>query len=328
MKRILVSAAAACALLVAGCSGGSSEPANGDGASAPAGETRTVTIGSLPVLTTGTLYAGEEQGFFEERGLKLDVQISQGGAAVVPAVASGQIEFGSGNPISLMQARDRGIDLKIVAHWSSSHSDKVDGDSTAVMAMPESGLKSAKDLAGKTVAVNTLQNLGELVIREAVKKDGGDPEQVSFVEMGFADMPNALAQGSIDAAWSPEPFMTVMMDQGAEVVSYANNEAVLGMPSQMFFTSAKLVEEDPDYVRTVRDAINESQDYSQENPDAVKAAAKEFLSIDESLLDRMRVEEYGSDLRREQIERTAELMVEHGIVDKAPDVDALFADLD
>lgn len=325
MRRTLVTLAAAAALLAAGCGDGGNDASSTNGADS--GEARVVSIGSLPVLSTGTLLAGEEQGFFEERGLEVDLQTSQGGAAVVPAVASGQVDFGSANPISLMQARERGIDLKIVSHWSSSQSEGNEEESSAVLAMPESGIEGAAGLAGKTVAVNTLRNLGELVIREAVKLDGGDPDSIQFVEMGFADMPGALTNGSVDAAWSPEPFFTIMLDAGAEVVSYANNDAIPGMPSQMFFTSAELIEEDPDFVRDVRDAINESQDYVEENPDALKEAAQEFLDMDSDLLDRMLVEEYGSDLRRAQIERTAELMVEHGIVDEMPDVDALFADL-
>lgn len=324
MRRTLVTLTAAVALLTAACSGGDTTSSTD---AANSSETRVVKIGSLPVLSTGTLLAGEEQGFFEERGLEVDLQTSQGGAAVVPAVSSGQVDFGSANPISLMQARERGIDLKIVSHWSSSQSEGNEKESSAVLAMPDSGIEGAAGLVGKTVAVNTLRNLGELVIREAVKLDGGDPDAVQFVEMGFADMPGALANGSIDAAWSPEPFFTIMLDGGAEVVSYANNDAIPGMPSQMFFTSADLVEKDPEFVRNVRDAINDSQDYVEENPDALKEAAQEFLDMDADLLDRMLVEEYGSDLRRAQIERTAELMVEHGIVDEMPDVEGLFADL-
>lgn len=320
MRRTLVTLAAASSLLLAGCSA----PAQN---SQESSTVRTVKVGSLPVLSTGVLFVGEKEGFFEQRGLKLDLQTSQGGAAVVPAVASGQVEFGTANPISLMQARDRGIDVKIVAHWSSSHSDGNERESSAVLAMPSSRITRASELAGRTVAVNTLRNLGEMVIREAVKKDGGDPDEVKFVEMGFADMPGALTNGAVDAAWSPEPFFTIMKDQGAGVVSYANNEAILGMPSQMFFTSGDLVAKDPEFVKKVRDAINESEDFVAKDPQALKDNTDSFLKMDKALLGRMLVEEYGSDLRKDKIRRTAELMVEHGIVHTMPDVDALFADL-
>ena len=55
-----------------------------------------------------------------------------------------------------------------------------------------SAIKSAKDLEGKKVAVNTLKNIGDTAVRESVRKAGGDPAKVKFVELPFDQMPAAL----------------------------------------------------------------------------------------------------------------------------------------
>ena len=204
MVRRLVPVLSVSLLALAACGGG--DEGSSDGSTAE-GEVREVTVGALPILPTAALYAGIEEGFFADHDLEVTVETGQGGAALVPGVMAGQIDFATSNPVSLLQARERGLDVRVVAHWTSALSEG-DGDINGVVASAGSGLESAADLAGKRVAINTLNGLGDLTIREAVEQDGGDPESVQFVELPFPDMPAALAQGNVDAVWVPEPFLS------------------------------------------------------------------------------------------------------------------------
>ena len=74
-------------------------------------------------------------------------------------------------------------------------------DVNAVLVNKDSTLQSPKDLAGKKVAINSLNNIGDTTIRNAVEKDGGDPSKIQFVELPFPEMPAQLAAGNVDAAW-------------------------------------------------------------------------------------------------------------------------------
>ena len=88
-----------------------------------------------------------------------------------------------------------------------------------------------KDLAGKKIAVNTQKNIGDTTVRESVRKDGGDPSNIKFVEMPFANMPAALEKGDIDAAWVVEPSLAVAKDMGARVVAWNFVDAAPTSPS-------------------------------------------------------------------------------------------------
>src|SRR3712207_4724554 len=198
MVRRLVPVLAVSMLALAACGGGDDE-GGGNGAAAE-GEVREVTVGALPILPTAALYAGIEEGFFEERGIEVTVETGQGGAALLPAVMAGQIDFATSNPVSLLQAREEGLDVRVISHWTSALSEG-ETDINGVVAAADSGIASAADLAGKRVAINTLNGMGDITVREAVKQDGGDPDAVQFVELPFPDMPAALAQGNVDAVW-------------------------------------------------------------------------------------------------------------------------------
>jgi NitT/TauT family transport system substrate-binding protein len=323
MVRKWVPVLAASMLALAACGGGDDGGGSASGTSGASGEVRQVTVGMLPILPTAALYAGIEEGFFEDHGIELKIETGQGGAALLPAVMAGQMQFATSNPVSLLQARDKDLDVRVVAHWTSALSSG-DTDINGVVATAASGMESAADLAGKTVAVNTLNGMGGLTIREAVRKDGGDPDAVKFVEMPFPDMPAALGAGNVDAVWVPEPFLTTLVTAGDTVVSYSSKESVPGHPTQLFFTSGQLVESDPQLVEDFTAAVEETLEFAAENPDAVKAQVPQVLpQLPAAAVQGLTLEEFGTDLRRDQIERLGELMKKDGLIENDADVDGL-----
>jgi len=327
MSRRWIPALTASLLVLAACGGGDDEGGSTDAASSgEGGELREVTVGMLPILPTAALYAGMEEGFFEDHGIEVTVETGQGGAALLPAVMAGQIDFATSNPVSLLQARGEDLDVRVIAHWTSALSEG-EGDINGVVAAAGSGIESAADLAGRTVAVNTLNGMGGLTIREAVRQDGGDPDAVEFVELPFPDMPAALSGGNVDAVWVPEPFLGSLQAGGNVVVTYSSKESVPGHPTQLFFTSPQLAESDPELVADFTAAVEETLEFADANPDAVKAQVAQVLpQLPPEALENVRLEEFGTDLRREQLEELGELMVADGLLEEDADVDGLLPD--
>ena len=324
MTRRWIPLLTASLLALAACGGGDDDGGSADATSSgESGEVREVTVGMLPILPTAALYAGIEEGFFEERGLEVTVETGQGGAALLPAVMAGQIDFATSNPVSLLQARGEELDVRAIAHWTSALSEG-DQDINGVVAAAGSGIESAADLAGQTVAVNTLNGMGGLTIREAVRQDGGDPDAVEFVELPFPDMPAALSGGNVDAVWVPEPFLSSLQAAGNTVVSYSSMESVPGHPTQLFFTSPQLMQSDPQLVEDFTAAVEDTLEFADANPDAVKAQIAQVLpQLPPEATENVRLEEFGTDLRRPQLEELGELMVEDGLLEEEADVDGL-----
>src|SRR5690625_3810155 len=108
----LATAAAAALALTACGGGGGNEEASGDGGEQ---EMRDVTIGVLSIAPSVGVAYGIEHGIFEEHGFDVNYEISSAGAAMLPAVSAGQLDFGVGNPLSVTTAVDQGLEMKIVA---------------------------------------------------------------------------------------------------------------------------------------------------------------------------------------------------------------------
>jgi NitT/TauT family transport system substrate-binding protein len=309
---------AATLLTVAACSGGdddaSGESATGEDGLIP------VTISTQPIVDSAPLYLGVDQGFYEEEGIDLTIENASGGAAVIPSVVSGEHQFGRGNLLSTMIARDQGLDLECIANANSAQGVP---DFSAILTAPDSGIESPADLEGHTVSINNLNNIGEAIIRTAIERDGGDPSLVDFVELGFAEVPQAIESGQIEAGWAVEPFVTEALDLGQVAISWPFYEFHEDLDISCVFTSGQVLEEDPELVAAFQRATDRALEFADANPDEVRRITGTYTEIDESVLERMVLPRFTPEMSREAAEFLAEKALEYGMLTNEPDLDAL-----
>jgi NitT/TauT family transport system substrate-binding protein len=316
MRRPLVSLMAAALLLVAaGCGSSDDEPP------AASGGTTQVKVGVIPILDVAPIYLGKEKGFFSNRGIELTMETGQGGAAIVPGVVSGQFQFGFSNVTSLLIARSRGLPLKVVANGVASTS-KDKADYSGVVTRDDS-IRTAADLAGKRVAVNTLKNIGDSTIRASVRKAGGDPSSIKFTELTFPDMPAALEAGRVDAVWVVEPFLSATLAQGGRLVASNYVDTAPDLTVAAYFTSEQLLRDNPDLVKRFTDAMTESLAYADAHPDEARQVLTTYTQIDEAVIPDLTLPKWPAEINRESVETLASLAVQDGLVTEQPDVAAL-----
>ncbi len=316
MRRPLVPLVAAALLLViAGCGSSDDEPPAASGGSTQ------VKVGVIPILDVAPIYLGKQKGFFSNRGIELTMETGQGGAAIVPGVVSGQFQFGFSNVTSLLIARSRGLPLKVVANGVASTSkDKADYSGVVTR---DDAIRTAADLAGKRVAVNTLKNIGDSTIRASVRKAGGDPSSIKFTELAFPDMPAALEGGRVDAVWVVEPFLSATLAQGGRLVASNYVDTAPDLTVAVYFTSERLLRENPDLVKRFTDAMTESLAYADAHPDEARQVLTTYTQIDEAVIPDLTLPKWPAEINRESVETLASLAVQDGLVTEQPDVAAL-----
>ena len=325
MRRSLMSLLLVTPLLLTACGGGSDEAASGGGGGDAAGEVTELTIGTIANADVAPIYLGDQQGFFADRGLELTFVQAQGGAAIVPAIVSGEEQFGTTNMTSLLQANARGLDLKLVAAGSGS-SGKPGEDFAAVVVAADSPIKEPKDLAGKTVAINTINNISDTVTREAVRQDGGDAASVEFVELALPDMAAAVEGGDVDAAFLIEPFLSAGTGQGLRPVAWPYAVTAPNLSVAGWFTSQEYIDENPDVVKRFQEAIQESAQYARDNPDAVRAIIPTYSKISAEAIADATLPQYQTEINRESVQKLLDLGTSDGIIKGDVDVDAVILD--
>lgn len=283
-----------------------------------------ITIGALSISETAPLWAAVDAGIFEEYGLDVTVQPIQGGAQAMPALINGDVDFSVGQPFGALRASLQGLDVKIIANYASSYAEG--DDINAVVAPAGSDIASPADLAGKRVAVNSLGAAGDLTISAAVEADGGDPSTIQFVEVAFPDAKAQLEAGNIDAAWVPEPFVSMVVGAGGSVVVYPYQAVLPGLPTLVIQATGSTVSDDPELVTKVREAFAAAFAWAAENDDAVRQALVDNLEIPAEAAAGLPLPTFTTDLDRDLIQGLADLAVEHGFFEESPDLAQVIAE--
>lgn len=314
VKSFLAALAAAAVLVLAGCAGGPSSPApSGDSGLTP------VKVGVIPIVDVAAIYVGVQQGIFTKHGLDVTLELAQGGAAIVPAVISGEYQFGFSNVTSLLVASQNGLPLKALAAGAVS-TGEVGKDFAAIVTQPDSGITTAADLGGRTVAVNTLKNIGDTTVRKVVDDAGGDPNAVRFVEMGFPDMVAAVANRQVDAAWILEPHLTRALQQGAKPVSWNFAETDPNLLIAAYFTSEQQIRQNPQMVEAFTAAIKESLAFAQANPDVTRAVLDTYTQIDPAIKQALVIPRFVPDIDPAEVQLLGDLGLKYGMFAQPVDV--------
>ncbi|SRR5579884_513838 len=245
-------------------------------------------MGILPVTGFLGLYVAREWGWLEEEGITLDLQVMAGGAEIVPAMIGGSLDVGIVNAFTHVLARDQGFDVKAIAAGAVERR----GEPThAILVRPDAPIQSARDLEGRTLAVNTLNNIDHLMQQVWLQNNGADPRRVNFVEIPFPQHPVALMQGRVDAIGPTEPFVTIAQSQGARVLAYHytdTNEATL---IAYYSALGDWINRNADTARRFARAVHRANAYLESNPEEKRAASVRNLNLSPDVAARVRFEE-------------------------------------
>jgi len=169
-------------------------------------QTRTALhVATLPVDADATAWFALDLGYFQQNGLDVTIDVMTNGGAVTTGVVSGALDIGVASIGSLATAHARGLPVLALAPGGIYNG----ALPTSVLAVGESSpLRTAKDLTGKTIAIQTIGELAAFSIISWIDKNGGDGKSVKFIEIPISSMGDALAKGRVDAAFIAEPFFT------------------------------------------------------------------------------------------------------------------------
>jgi NitT/TauT family transport system substrate-binding protein len=310
--------AVACALVVGACG----DDEGGGGGAGGSSEITTLKVGVIPIADVAPLYLGMEKGFFKAENLEIEPQLAEGGAAIGPAVLSGDYQNGFSNTTSLIIAASKNLPVQIVSQGvlaGTGPDDAWDG----VVVPKGSDIKTAKDLEGKSIAVNTLNNIGPVTINNVMEKNGADYTTIKYVEVPFPDMNAALEAKRVDAAFEVEPAFSGGKAAGGRAIFHSYEETAPNMTVATYFASKEYIAKNGDEVDRFKRAMDKSLDYASQNPDEVRKAIGTYTEIPAEVLDKITLPQWKADLNEPTIQQVADLAKKYGFIEEVPSLDDL-----
>lgn len=209
-------------------------------------ETKDVTMAFCTWTGYSPMFIAQEQGYFEDAGLNMDIQVIEDESTYAALITQGSVQF-------LATAQDPNI--KMFANGASSrYVLTMDASVGADGLVATEDIATLDDLAGRTLALDKSASSYYFFLTALENGSSLTEDDIQVIEMGdTTEAGLAFMSGSVDAAimWEPELSEALDMVEG----------------SHTLVTSA-------DYPDTILDSLVVNTAYAEENPDVVEAVAE------------------------------------------------------
>ena len=229
-----------------------------------------VTIGYMDNGAEPEVIAVAQSLFSKYMHANVQVKYFDSGPASLGAIASGALQFmtGIGNPPTV-SAITRGVPLQVV--WAQELYTQDEG----LVVRSTSGIKSVKDLAGKTVAL-VLGSTSEFALDATLKNAGVDPNSVHKLNMAPPAMRAAWANHSIDAAYVWDPVFDALVNGGGTILGTDENVKQQAPIYSLSLVNSTWGTAHPDLVKEFIQAQNAAVTFYQQHQDeALQVIAKQ-----------------------------------------------------
>lgn len=317
-----LAALAATALLLTACSSTAAPSSTQEDAGTAGSEQVALNVGITPIVNAASVYVGIENGQFEAHNLTVTPSIVQNTSTAIPSLMNGELDIALINSVALVTAGAKGLPIQVIS-GSDRYPEDPSVDSTALVVDPASGITELAHLEGKTVAVVGLKSGPELATRVVLEQAGVSPDAVDFVELAYPDMVAAVQANRVDAAFIVDPFLSKAKAEGLTFISQPFYEGLGGMSAMAWVTSAEFAAANPEVIEQFNAAIQETSEFANENPDAVRAILPEFTALTPEAVDTAVLSHYDSALAGEDLAAWSELLAEHEFVTAGYDASEL-----
>jgi NitT/TauT family transport system substrate-binding protein len=261
--------------------------------------TVTVRVGTTPNDSNAEAFYAQEMGFFRQAGLNVELTSFNNGASAAAAMASSSIDISISPPMQIAQAISHGLPFIVIAAGALN---TIRAPAAWIVVAKNSPIKSAKDLIGKTIAVNGLNSSSENPLDAWLVKNGAVTSESHRIEMPSSVMSAALARGTIDAAVIFEPALSEGLRRGEIRVLAVPTGAMRNVYLQTaWFTTKQFATQNPQAVRRFARAIYLAAEWANTHQKQSGEILAAHSKLDLALVDSMQRVQYARSLQASEI---------------------------
>jgi ABC-type nitrate/sulfonate/bicarbonate transport system substrate-binding protein len=294
------------------------------GSSASAQTAQKIMMGTSPVTALIGSYIGQVD-FFKEEGLDIEWTRFVTGPPMMQAMAAGNIVVGDTGLANTIVAIARGLPLQALylgACSTPTHPFE------RFMVMETSPIRTLDDLKDKKLAFLGAGSVPDMLLGALSRKTKIRKEDVQLVPMPGPNMPDALAQGLVDAIFAVPPNDT-LAEQRYKVRTIADaSELVPYSGLTTLAVKRDFAEAHPEAVKKIVRACIRSGRWIEDNPAEARRAVTKNLGLPENLAAEMRIPLFSRNGLpvMPNVWHVYEMLVRAKTIDPHPDPAKLFND--
>ena len=245
------------------------------------------------------LFVGMDQGFFGKHDLKITPSLIASSTAVMGALVSNSVDIAGMSPISFLQGFESGIPIAMVAGAHALPTKMKIG----MLARSGSNIKAPEDLIGKKVGLANIGSILNFVSNGWLMDHKIDYRKINYVEIPWAQQPDVLKNGQIDAVLTADPFYGRILASG---IGYEFGDIYEAAPPGTLLTtyvSLRAWEEaNRTSVAAFRAALQEASDFIATHPDESRASLTKWAKLPESIVATLPIPNFKVEVGKQQVE--------------------------
>jgi ABC-type nitrate/sulfonate/bicarbonate transport system substrate-binding protein len=219
----------------------------------------------------------ERLGYFEGTGIHFEnVGYAQGGPATLIALAGGSVEIGGAATPAVLNAIASGNDF-VIAYPTNGVNETVH---STFYVLPDSPIKDIKDLAGKTIAVNTLGAHLDYIVKEALTSVSLPSDAANLVVVPGPQLEQVLRSNQVDVTafgyWQ-QTFEGAALKNSALRPIFTDYQLTGEIAGGFTVLGRDWVTAHPDQAKEFVKESARALDYAREHPDETRQALADIL---------------------------------------------------
>lgn len=256
--------------LLAACGGGG----GGQGGTQAVG----LSVSHWPTLLYSVPWAvAIEQGYFEERDIRLDEIVgSSGGGTTVRNVVTGGLPLGAVATPAAINAFNEGSSLKILAGAIANTAD------ISFVTLPDRGIETIEDVRGKRVGFTEPGSITQGCAVLSLQAAGIPLSEVELQAMGgLSEALTGLKEGAIDLAPQLLPIAFSTNEKEGFVTVFQTSEYVGDFAQLVMIATEQTVQQEPELLKALIELYQQSIDFTLDNPEKAAAAWAKHSDVTE-----------------------------------------------
>jgi NitT/TauT family transport system substrate-binding protein len=264
-----------------------------------------VRIGAITIDASGEAYYGTETGIFVTSGFTPQVTTLTNGAAIMAAVLGGDLDIGISNPMQVATALARGIPVQMIA--PAALYSKRDASITIVVAK-DSPFKEPKDLIGATLAIGALSDFNQLSLLAWLESSNIPRDSIRLVELPLGEMGAAIQRGTVQAAFTSEPFKTTAVRAG-QIRDFADTYLTIApeIATTVWLATKGWLQKNPDTAKKVLNGIYATARWANGHVQESGAILAKVAKMDPAVVATMRRSYYATANDRKYVDSILKL---------------------
>ncbi|WP_342770241.1 MULTISPECIES: ABC transporter substrate-binding protein [unclassified Methanoculleus] len=239
-------------------------------------ETEFFTIRTPTSTSLSVVDLADSLGYYKEAGIVIErTGSTTGGPQSIMTVAAGSNDIGISAFSAIVNAIGRGTKIKTVAPAIGTSPAEPD---YKWLVLETSPIKTASDLKGKTIGVNTLGAHADFVTQAYLYQNGLTPSDVQLVVVPFENQEQVLRQGQVDVIAPNGNFLKKAEENGGVRALFSDGEVIGEQVKSGIVMSTDFIERHPDITAKFVNATVKAIEWDKQHRAESKVLLAKFLT--------------------------------------------------